>query len=798
MGEVFLAQDTELDRYVALKVMSAELAGDANQRKRFRTEAKAASGLVHPNICVIHEVGETDQGRPFLAMEYVEGQTLDVLLQQRRLKLREVIRIGIEVAEALDTAHTQGIVHRDIKTSNLMLDSHGRVKVLDFGLAKRLLQDELSLLTSSAAHTRTGMLIGTPHYMSPEQMLGREVDHRTDIFSLGVVMYELVVGQKPFLGRTVGETINSVVNQPAQPLGLDNPVFSPALDSIILKCLEKDPEKRYASAKELAADLKRLQQEAERALDASDEPLVPCRPVPGSCQPATPLWNLPQEHARSAKLVWVISGLLLAIAVGFLGFGYWKSRPSAPGTGRPGGSTASVPAKSVAVLPFDNFSPEPGSEYLSDGLTEEITTALSRVGGLKVAARNSAFAFKGNREDIRKIGEALGVSTLLEGSVRKVGKQIRVTAQLINAADGFHLWSETYDRSVDDIIALQDEVAQRIVERLQGGKSPPRLDRKPVDPEAHDLYLRARLFWNKRDASSLERSIALFQQAIKLDPDYAAAQAGLAGSYFLLPLYSPMIDCTEYRKLSRAAAQRALELDPTSAEAHAVLGQLQSAVHDLSGAEQHFRRALELAPNFATAHQWYGFHLNVHGRWQEGSKELEKAAELDPLSPVIRASIAEWEWRTGDPDRGIAEIRKVITIFPDFVIARHVLVMALLSQRRFEEGLREIEDARKLQPTDEFALLDMRAFALARLGRQEEARQILGQYQQLQAQGKKLASKIFMVYLGLRDYDKAIDALELVDKEEPISDAFLQDPFTKELRGVPRFEVWLKKKGLKD
>ena len=318
MGEVYLAQDTRLERPVALKVMSAELAQEPNQRKRFRTEAKAASGLNHPHICVIHEVGETEDRRPYLAMEYVEGQTLDVALQQRRLKIREVIDLGIEVADALEAAHARGLVHRDIKPANLMLDPRGQVKVLDFGLAKWFASDALSAMNTSAAHTRTGMLIGTPQYMSPEQALGRALDPRTDIFSLGVVLYELVVGQRPFLGKTIAETINNIVNQPPAPLGLENQVFSPVLDDIIFKCLAKEPEKRYTSAKELAADLRRLKEASYRALGATDHQRISrplATPVSGERQP-TALWKLAANANASSRVAtrWAI-GVVVAVLV---------------------------------------------------------------------------------------------------------------------------------------------------------------------------------------------------------------------------------------------------------------------------------------------------------------------------------------------------------------------------------------------------------------------------------------------------------------------------------------------------
>lgn len=373
MGEVYLAQDTQLDRPVALKVMSAELAKDPNQRKRFHTEAKAASGLSHPHIGVIHETGETEDRRPFLAMEYVEGQTLDEVLRQRRLKIREVIQLGIEAAEALEAAHARGLVHRDIKPANLMLNPQGQVKVLDFGLAKWFAADALSATNTSAAHTKTGLLIGTPQYMSPEQALGRELDPRTDIFSLGVVLYELMAGQRPFLGKTVAETINNIVNQPPASLGLENPVFSPVIDHIIFKCLEKEPEKRYGSARELTADLRKLKEDSERALstaahERTSTPLA--TPAPGERQP-TALWKLAANASSNGNLairwtiVFLVAVVVLLVVRALLGGGGKKS--PAPGTN----ATEAAQQNSVAVLPFLNQSGDKAEEYPSDGRTEE-------------------------------------------------------------------------------------------------------------------------------------------------------------------------------------------------------------------------------------------------------------------------------------------------------------------------------------------------------------------------------------------------------------------------------------------
>ena len=375
MGEVLLAEDTQLERSVVIKLMSAELARDAKQRKRFRAEAKAASGLSHPNICVIHDVGESEDGRPFLAMEYIDGQTLDVVMQQRRLKIREVIGIGIQVAEALQAAHAQGIVHRDIKPANIMLDKRGQAKVLDFGLAKRFTQDDPAALTT--ALTRTGYLVGTPHYMSPEQVLGRDVDPRSDLFSLGVVLYELIAGQRPFLSKSVGEILNLIVNQQPEPLGLENPLFSPALDGIIFKCLEKDPVKRYPSGRALADDLNRLRADSERAAALASGRETPV------ATPAPKIVPLPAGSAQKRSWLTADRVVLIALAVaviGILAFTLLRGRKPTSDTSltAKGAAAANVPAeKSVAVLPFDNFSAEKDSDYLSDGLTEEIMTALA-------------------------------------------------------------------------------------------------------------------------------------------------------------------------------------------------------------------------------------------------------------------------------------------------------------------------------------------------------------------------------------------------------------------------------------
>jgi TolB-like protein/Tfp pilus assembly protein PilF/predicted Ser/Thr protein kinase len=789
MGEVYLAQDTQLDRPVALKVMSQELARDENQRKRFRSEAKAASGLTHPNICVVHEVGETGEGRPFLAMEYVDGKTLECLLQERRLKIREALRIGIQVAAALDVAHARGIVHRDIKPGNIMLDQHGNAKVLDFGLAKRFGNENLTGSASSAAQTRTGMLIGTPYYMSPEQALGRELDRRTDIFSLGVVLFEILAGQRPFLGKTVGEIINNIVNQPAEPLGLENPLYSPTLDQIVGKCLEKDPDQRFQSAKTLSEELDHLRAEAERAAVRT-----PAATLNASSE-STRFWQLPAKTAPGRWKAYAAGAVLVASVIVVAGL-YPNRRGPARAQSPPAAhvDAARSPEKSVAVLPFV-FIGEEGAEYLSDGLTEEITAKLSTISGLKVAARNSAYTFKGKTNDVRQIGETLRVRHILSGSVRKAGNRIRVTVELVNAAGAWVLWSDTYERSIDDLFAVQHDIAARIAEKLEASHGTLLAGRKPLDAETHRLYTLGRLQWNERTPAGLKAAASLFQQAIARDPLYSQAHAGLAATYYLFPIHidlkkeTPSPSGAEVYAKARAAARKALEIDPACSEAHAVLGAVQAATHDPKGAEQHFQRALELAPSNPTAHHWYGRFLNANGQAEEGLKHLLTAVELDPFSRVIRATIPEWEFLNGNYTRAVELGRKNVEEFPDFMLGRYLLAEAMLKEGLYEEALPQIKVVRQSQPSEPLMAKELEAFALARLGQTEEARKILAQFEERSGECKDPYSARAMIYTGLREFDKAIDCLEQGYTKEPMAEMILSNPFTEEFREDARFQA---------
>ncbi|MBI3849136.1 MAG: protein kinase [Verrucomicrobia bacterium] len=805
MGEVLLAEDTRLERSVALKLMSAELAKNENQRKRFHTEAKAASALNHPNICVIHEVGETEDGRPFLAMEYVEGQTLDVVLQQRRLKIREVLALGAQVADALDAAHARGLLHRDIKPANIMLDRRGQAKVLDFGLAKRFGNGASAVSNLSTADTQTGFLVGTPHYMSPEQALGGELDRRSDVFALGVVLYELVAGQKPFLGKTVGETINKIINQQPDSLGLENPLFSPTLDGIIFKCLEKDPAKRYATAKALAEDLNKLRHESERASAPGVEPAAPVATSPSKEPRAEPtkLWQLAAKsdrHEARHVMRLVLGTVLVIAAIAAAGWFVASTRSTrlANNDTPTSSSVSALAQKSVAVLPFDNFSAEKDTEYLSDGLTEEITTALSRLPGLKVVARNSAFAFKGRKEDLRKVGAALGVTTILEGSLRKAGRQLRVTAQLINVADGYHLWSETYDRSVDDIFAVQEDIARRIAERLQveiAGGAQPASHQTAIAPEAHTLYLRGRHFWNERGKDNLEKAVQLFRQAIDKAPTYAAAHAGLASAYAVLPGYSLRPE-REYLPLAKAAAVKALELDAESVEAHCVLAHTRMQAYDFKSAEEEFRRAIQINANDATVHHWYGLMLRELGRTDEGLHELRRAEELDPLSPIIKANLIYSLVYARKTEEALSQCQQAVQVFPNFPMLHATLGWLYLKNDQPRQAVAEVTKVRELEK-DSPVGLDMLAYVCARAGDPARARRALAEMETWLQKGYAMHGLIAVGYLGLREYDRALDNLEEAFAANESLFGLLNDPVFDDIRSHPRFQALIRKCGLK-
>jgi serine/threonine protein kinase/tetratricopeptide (TPR) repeat protein len=602
MGEVYRARDERLDRDVALKVLPADVAGDRDRLDRFEREAKALARLSHSNILAIHEFGE-DRGVTFVVTELLEGETLRERLRRGTPTWRQSLDVGAFVAEGLAAAHAKGIVHRDLKPENVFLTVDGRVKVLDFGLAR--IQEgplaELDTVTSPPPGTQAGAVLGTVGYMAPEQVRGERADHRSDVFALGCVLHEMLGGTPPFRRRSAPETMSAILrDEPPELTSLGGDV--PAeLAGVLARCLAKRPEQRFQAAADLAFALRSML----------------------TCAPSAP-------PARGVQ------------------------RDEHP---------------SIAVLPFANLSADPEQEYFCDGVAEEIINALAHVQGMRVVARTSAFAFKGRNADVREIGGALDVGAVLEGSVRKAGNRLRITAQLIDVASGYHLWSERFDRTLEDVFAIQDEIALAVVENLKVrllGRERAALERRYTENlEAHNAYLRARYEWNRMVPEGFARSRELYEEALGLDEGLVPAYVGLA-AWYISQAFWAHLEPREALARALPLVERALTLDPASAEAWYARGNIAGlAQYRFVEAEGMLRKAIELAPSLAEAHLYLGGVLYFRGRPDEAIPALRRAARLDPISPTTAAWGANWLGHAGAREEGVAELEKLIAMYPE-------------------------------------------------------------------------------------------------------------------------------------
>jgi serine/threonine protein kinase/Tfp pilus assembly protein PilF len=670
MGEVYLAEDTALNRRVALKFLPSSYASDPDFRARFKREAQAAAALNHPNIVTIHEVAE-HEGRPFFAMEYVEGPSLKEALSAKDVPMEKTVDLAVQVAEGLSAAHAAGVLHRDVKPQNVLLDAQGRVRILDFGLAKAVTDSMI---------TETGSTLGTVAYMSPEQAQNVEADERSDIFSFGTVLYEMVTGQLPFKGEHHAAIIYSIVNENHEPLARYKADVPDALQNIVNKALRKEPDTRYQSAADLLADLKDLKRQYTTDSLLSTEGIRP-------------------EAPKKRRAGLMVAGMVIlgCVAVAMIAaiYSLFIDKP-ADEEGAPIAAVESRWKNSIAVLPFRDFSPNRDQEYFCHGMTDAIINKLAGIEGLKTISLSSAMQYKDAERDIKAIGRELNVSTILEGSIQKEENHIRLSAQLINVADDAHLWSDTFDRELESVFALQDEVSQAIVDvlelRLMKGEESPIGKRYTENIDAYNAYTQGRYLWNKRTEENLQRAVEYFERAIELDPDYALAYAGLADAWGVMPSNTGY-PADEAVARAKEAAAKALELDEDLAEAHASMGLAKMVEGDHSGAEPDYLRAIELNPGYGYAHYWYSMSLDALGRPEERLRELEAAYEFDPLSVAVLNALVIEKAQTGHAGEAAELFDRAVEIEPKRTATYANYAGALLGAGRRQEALQVFERA---------------------------------------------------------------------------------------------------------
>ena len=721
MGSVYKVIDNELSEKVALKLLKPEIAADEETIERFRNELKLARKISHKNVCRMYHLSKIEDTQ-YITMEYVSGEDLKSLIRKiGQLPVAKAVSIAQQVCEGLDAAHKLGVVHRDLKPQNIMIDDEGNARIMDFGIARSL---------KAKGITEAGVMIGTPEYMSPEQVEGMETDHRSDIYSLGVILYEMVAGRVPFEGdTTISIALKHKKDTPPNPREF-NAQVPEDLSWLILRCMEKGKERRYQEAKELFSELGEI----------------------GKEKPKT---------RRISEMEW---------------------------------------KNSIAVLPFADLSQQKDQEYFCDGLSEEIINALTKIKDLRVVARTSAFSFKGEKMDVRDIGKKLNVETVLEGSVRKAGNRLRITSQLINVADGYHLWSEKYDRDLEDIFAIQDEVTLAIVDRLKvklvGGEKAELTKRHTEDLEAYNLYLKGRHLLREMTKESVQKSLESFQQAIERDPNYAMAHIGIASYYNNLGFYHFLPPKAAFPK-AKEAAEKALAIDDNLAEGHAALGFFKMLYEwDWEGAEREYRRAIELNPSHATGHNLYAHYLMIMGRTEEAMVESRHAQELNPLSRNVALMRANILWGARQYDQSIAEFKKLLEVNPTFYVAHYWLAFPYALKGMRDEAIATVERAMAMSRGGAPLMWMAFGFIHSFAGKRDEAEKALHKMREQSKQTYVAPWMMAIVYAGFGEKDKAFELLEKSYKERDHWMTYLKaSPAVDNLRSDPRFKVLLKKMG---
>jgi eukaryotic-like serine/threonine-protein kinase len=766
MGEVYRASDEHLDRNVAIKVLPPKTFSDDSARKHFRKEALALSKLNHPNIATIHDF-DTQQGIDFLVMEYVPGVTLSERIANHALPEREFTGLGLQLVEGLAAAHEQGVIHRDLKPNNLRLTPDGRLKILDFGLAK--LAQPATPEAETDSETRTGA--GTLPYMSPEQLQGETVDGRSDIWAAGTVLYEMATGQTAFHKKTAMATADAILHKPVAPPGRLAHEVSPQVEGIILKCLEKEAENRYQSAKELAVDLRRLSAPSARASVRAPEP--------------KPWRTLVRAAIAVLTTLFTVAALLVAFKTGD-----WRDRL----LGRAGQPQIS----SLAVLPLANLSRDPEQEYFASGMTDELITNLGKISALRVISRSSVMQYEGHPKPVPQIAKELNVDAVVEGSVLRSGNRVRISAQLVQANPEKNLWTESYERDLSDVLALQREVAQAIAEEVQIELSPQETSRlqaaRAVKPDAYEAYLKGRYFWNKRDREGVAKGLQYFEQAVKLEPNYGLAYAGMADSYMIL-VGNYWVSPREAFPKAKAMALKAVEIDDSISEAHTSLAQTMELEWDWNGAEREYKRALALNPGYATAHQWFSFFLSRMARHERAIMEAKRAAELDPLSPVMSLRLAQAFYLARRYEEAKQALQKTLEVSPDFFFARHLLGVVDLQDHKLEESIAELQT---LSPGDDETKAVL-AYAYALSGRKREAKTILDALKEQSERRYVSPRLIALVCVGLNKNGEAFERLEEGYKQRDSDIPSIGvEPMFDPLRSDPRFHDLLRRMNVPD